>query len=78
MWKVEERESKAAARQWYAKHCEVYAAYVRALNRRLDSGATDRSEEEQTLRLELRSLDRSGAGHVRALLGVLDNNGIGD
>jgi len=76
MRNVEKREYKAAARQWYVEHCKVYAAYVRALNRRLGSGATARSVE-QTLRDELRGLDMSGAGHVRALLGVLDSEGIG-
>jgi hypothetical protein len=75
---VEAREGKAVARQWYVKHCDVNAAYVRALARRIDSGATDRSTEEQTLRVELRSLESSGAGHVRVLLGILDNDGIRD
>jgi hypothetical protein len=78
MWNVEKREYKAAARQWYIERCELHAAYVSALNRRLGSGATARSVEEQTLRDELRNLDRSGQGHVRALLGVLDSEGVED
>jgi hypothetical protein len=78
MWNVEKREYKAAARQWYIERCELHAAYVSALNRRLGSGATERSAEEQALRDELQNLDRSGQGHVRALLGVLDSEGIGD
>jgi hypothetical protein len=77
MRNVEKREYKAAARQWYVEHCKANAAYVRALARRIDSGATGRSAEEQTLRVELRNLESSGAGHVRALLGVLDSEGIG-
>jgi hypothetical protein len=78
MRNVEMREYKEAARQWYVERCKEYAAYVRALNRRIDSGATDWSVEERTLRVKLRRLDRSGAGHVRALLGVLDSAGVGD
>jgi hypothetical protein len=78
MRNVEMREYKAAARQWHRERCELHAAYVSALNRRLGSGATERSAEEQNLRVELRNLDRSGAGHVRVLLGVLDSAGVGD
>jgi len=78
MRNVEKREYTEAARQWYVKHCKANAAYVRALARRIDSGATDRSVEEQSLRVELRNLESSGAGHVRVLLGILDNEGVGD